>query len=117
MTDTALLCGAGELVGDDADRDRGGGEGPRQDHLQVCQRRQGNNYAPSSSARAVALNAGSAQELMPILFRFLQEMRALNNYNGIMLLLSALNNSSIRRLTAEWEVRVHETCLPPRTHL
>jgi hypothetical protein len=34
-------------------------------------------------------------------------MRALNNYNGIMLLLSALNNSSIRRLTAEWEVRVH----------
>jgi len=32
-----------------------------------------------------------------------QEMRNLNNFNGTMLVLSALNNSSIRRLTDTWE--------------
>lgn len=34
---------------------------------------------------------------------FSQEMRNMNNFNGVMLVLSALNNSAVRRLKSNWE--------------
>lgn len=55
----------------------------------------------------VIVNGTNAKDRAKKISKFInvaKEMRPLNNFNGIMLLLSALNNSSIRRLTAEWEL-------------
>jgi len=46
------------------------------------------------------------KERTAVLRKFIEmgkEMKSLNNFNGIMLVLSALNNTAVRRLKANWE--------------